>query len=285
VELIMKQARHNLRSRLRWLLVATGALATIGGVAYAAIPDSSGVIHGCYTNRVGVLRVIDPSAGQSCTSLETPIQWSQKGPKGDAGPTGSAGPKGDRGDPGPAGPAGADGRDGAPGPAGPQGPAGPAGGALSSIDDLNGLACTIYGQPGTIRVTGVAPVELLCYAAGSVGGNLPSEPDQFEPNDTPTSAYQLNGGVGVLPATIFPSGDEDWYELQLPCPTTVRVTLNLYSPLALFDAYLDGVLLNQVGRVFDVSGQCAAGDAGVLKIHVSAEFPGQTLGYGLTVIA
>jgi len=257
-------------------------MATIGGVAYAAIPDSSGVIHGCYTNKVGVLRVIDPSAGQSCTSLETPIQWSQKGPKGEAGPAGPAGPKGDKGDPGPA---GADGKDGAPGPAGPQGPAGPPGSALSSIDDLNGLACTINGQPGTILVTGGAPVALMCNATSSGGGGGGIlAPDQFEPNDTAASAYQLGGGVGLLPATIFPSGDEDWYELRLPCPTTFGVSLSFGSSRALFDAYVDGVLLNNNGRVFDLGGQCAAGDAGVLKIHVTAELPGQTLAYSLTVI-
>lgn len=272
----MEQTPHSLRSRLPWLLVGAAAMATIGGVASAAIPDSSGIIHGCYTKRGGVLRVIDPSAGQFCTSLETPIQWSQKGPKGDAGPVGTAGPKGDKGDPGPAGPAG---EDGAPGPAGPPGS------ALSSIDQLSGLACTINGQRGTILVTGGAPVALMCNATSSgSGGGGTLALDQFEPNDTAASAYQLSGGVGLLPATIFPSGDEDWYEFQVPCPTTFGISLNFGSSRALFDAYLDGVLLNNNGRVFDLGAQCAAGDVGVLKIHVTAELPGQTLAYALTVI-
>ena len=33
----------------------------VAGIAYAAIPDSSGVIHGCYS-KTGALRVIDSSA-------------------------------------------------------------------------------------------------------------------------------------------------------------------------------------------------------------------------------
>jgi hypothetical protein len=70
------------------------------GIAYAAIPDDNGVIHGCYTNRGGILSVIDPSAGQHCSALQTPIDWNQQGPKGDTGP------QGPQGDPGPQGPPG-----------------------------------------------------------------------------------------------------------------------------------------------------------------------------------
>jgi hypothetical protein len=83
------------------LVVAIVALAiSLGGVAYATIPDSSGTIHGCYLDKIGTLRVIDQSSGQHCTSLETPIQWNQTGPAGPMGPQGTAGPQG---------PAGADG--------------------------------------------------------------------------------------------------------------------------------------------------------------------------------
>jgi hypothetical protein len=67
------------------LIVATAALAVaLGGVAYATIPDSGGVIHGCYQKTVGSLRVIDPSTGGQCSSAETPIHWSQ-GPAGVSG--------------------------------------------------------------------------------------------------------------------------------------------------------------------------------------------------------
>ena len=76
-------------SRLSWRALA--------GVAYATIPDSGGVIHGCYLKAVGSLRVIDPGAGQHCTKAETPISWNQTGPQGPTGPTGPAGPQGPQG--------------------------------------------------------------------------------------------------------------------------------------------------------------------------------------------
>lgn len=58
-----------------------------GGVALATIPDGSGVIHGCYKNSTGALRVID-DATQTCTGPETAITWSQTGPQGPAGSDG-----------------------------------------------------------------------------------------------------------------------------------------------------------------------------------------------------
>jgi hypothetical protein len=76
------------------LLVA----ATVGVVAYAAIPDSGGVIHGCYKNTTGQLRVID-SATEACGNNETPLAWSQTGPEGPAGPPGPVGPEGQPGPP------------------------------------------------------------------------------------------------------------------------------------------------------------------------------------------
>ena len=96
------------RKRLVLLVVAL-AVITAGGVAYAAIPDSSGVIHGCYTSggggsgnnngnnnnnggSSGTLRVVD-SAGQ-CKGNETAISWNQKGQKGDPGLPGTNGTNG-----------------------------------------------------------------------------------------------------------------------------------------------------------------------------------------------
>ena len=84
-------------SRGKWgRLVATGASAAalvlaVGlGLAYASIPDNSGVIHGCYTPTTGSLRVIDPSAGAACWPNERVIAWNQQGPAGPAGPAGTA---------------------------------------------------------------------------------------------------------------------------------------------------------------------------------------------------
>jgi hypothetical protein len=169
-------------SRKKKLAIVTLAAAVVlaAGAAYAAIPDGNGVINGCYTNKGGILRVIDPSAGQRCSSLETPLSWNQKGPKGDTGPRGPTGPKGDTG---------------------PQGPPGPAG-VLGSLDDLEGIPCKgTRAHPGTVHVsygTGSeteAPVSLTCVT------HVVLNPGPF--------VVDVTGGmfrVGIFPELPLPSG-------------------------------------------------------------------------------
>jgi hypothetical protein len=48
--------------------------------AWSAIPDQSGVIHGCYDIDTGALRVIDTDAGATCSGLERSLDWNQQGP-------------------------------------------------------------------------------------------------------------------------------------------------------------------------------------------------------------
>jgi hypothetical protein len=60
-----------------------------GGVAFAAIPDSAGVIHSCYANDSGLLRVYDSAnPGRPCDNTETALSWNQKGAPGPQGPRG-----------------------------------------------------------------------------------------------------------------------------------------------------------------------------------------------------
>ena len=65
---------------------------------HAAIPDSSGVIHGCYRNHDGSLRVVDNPT--TCKHNETAVSWNQTGPQGPQGPVGAPGPQGPQGVPG-----------------------------------------------------------------------------------------------------------------------------------------------------------------------------------------
>src|SRR4051794_1857577 len=110
---------------LRWrrpspaLVVATvaGGLA-VGGAAYAAIPDSGGVIHACYHVNGdrqlagdGSVRLIDPNSGAnknatSCKKDEVALDWNRTGP---TGPQGAKGDMGSKGDTGPTGPKGSNG--------------------------------------------------------------------------------------------------------------------------------------------------------------------------------
>ena len=60
------------------MVVALVALVVAaGGVTYAAIPDSSGVIHGCYSKAQGAVRVIDTESNPpgKCKSNETALSW------------------------------------------------------------------------------------------------------------------------------------------------------------------------------------------------------------------
>ena len=150
--------------RVRWLLVGAVVGAVGGGAALAAIPDSSGVINGCYQKNVGNLRVIDSSAGDSCRPSEIAISWSQTGPQGPQGPkgdTGATGPIGPAGPPGPKGDTGATGATGATGPAGPAGPPGPKGdpGEISLANQTcpAGAFITGFDAVGHIVCSNVAP--------------------------------------------------------------------------------------------------------------------------------
>ena len=139
-------------------VIAGILIAAIGGAGLAAgaIPDSGGVIHGCYLNKIGTLRVIDSAAGGQCSSLETAIQWNQTGPQGPVGSQGPAGPQGAQG---------------------PQGP--------------QGVGADILGD----GQTGVATPNAVCtYApAASTFCNLNNLDASGTPGDLPTFSPSANG--------------------------------------------------------------------------------------------
>ena len=83
---------HARRNLVAYLALAV-ALGLTGGVAYSAIPDSGGVIHGCYDTANGTLRVIDTEASGVCRGGETALDWNQQGPPGATGPAGAQGPR------------------------------------------------------------------------------------------------------------------------------------------------------------------------------------------------
>lgn len=92
---------------IRPALVATAIVGALvaGGIAYATIPDSNGVIHACYhvngqgaVDGSGNLRVIDPSStnkdGSTCKHDEKALDFNQTGPQGQQGQQGQQGPQG-----------------------------------------------------------------------------------------------------------------------------------------------------------------------------------------------
>jgi hypothetical protein len=84
------------RYRRRWAAatIALALLFVVGStVALASIPDSDGLISGCYAKVGGDLRVID-AASSSCKSNEIKLEWNQQGPQGESGLEGEQGPPG-----------------------------------------------------------------------------------------------------------------------------------------------------------------------------------------------
>jgi hypothetical protein len=95
----------------RTAIIALAAVACFvtAGVAYANVPSSDGIIHGCYGNasqpagvRGDLFVRINYDQGKACPFNFTPVDWNAQGVRGPTGPQGIPGP------PGPTGPAGAD---------------------------------------------------------------------------------------------------------------------------------------------------------------------------------
>jgi hypothetical protein len=78
----MKSLR--LRRGVLAALVLTAALGIAGGVAYAKVAGSGGVIDACAGDVTGVLRL---DGGDGCRTSEHAIQWNQAGPQGPPGVT------------------------------------------------------------------------------------------------------------------------------------------------------------------------------------------------------
>ncbi len=133
----------------RWglvsLIIITVGISAFGLAVVIGIPDSSGVIHACYSNSQGSVRIVESAS--DCKNNETAITWNQTGPAGSPGPAGPQGPSG------PAGPQGPQGTAGAQGPSGPQGPQGPAGtaraaGSVHPGDASNNFTPTLSESTG-----------------------------------------------------------------------------------------------------------------------------------------
>ena len=149
------------RARLLVCLSTVSALALGGGIAWAAVPDSSGVITGCYeAGGQGDLRIID--AADSCKRNEIRLTWNQQGQPGAqglAGATGAAGPAG------PAGPQG----EGAAGPRGRGRDPSGAGTCRQRSGDRSGTPAGV-GRPGRHATCQRASFTISTGPTGAVSG-------------------------------------------------------------------------------------------------------------------
>jgi len=142
------------------------AITAMAGVALGALPfgGDGNTIEACYSDR-GTLRLLTEGA-PVCPHGYTPIEWNARGPQGLDGPSGAPGQDG------------IDGEDGVSVTSDPEPPGvncvnggskftaandttyacngAPGSGGPVSIDDFNGLGCTVDGEPGTVAVVQVA---------------------------------------------------------------------------------------------------------------------------------
>lgn len=151
-----------------WLLTVLIVALVGGAVAYATIPDSSGVIHGCYQKSSRKLRLIDTDTGARCRPAEVAISWNQVGPQGKLGPTGPQGPSG---------------------PIGPQGPTGPQG--------PSGAATTYNYRLGLI-IPGTSVARAFCLAGEKVtgGGGFSTGPSASSAGLTQN--YPISDATGTI---------------------------------------------------------------------------------------
>ena len=72
-----KAKRRWLRSGSAGLLLAASIAVMTGALAFASIPGSNGVFHGCVRTSTGALRLIDTDEGQTCKASETAVSWNR----------------------------------------------------------------------------------------------------------------------------------------------------------------------------------------------------------------
>jgi hypothetical protein len=160
------------------------------GIAYATIPDSASVIHGCYSKTSstsfppGSLRVVDTGLGQSCGQNEVALNWNQQGVKG---ATGAQGPQGPAGPQGPGGPQGQQ---------GPTGPTGPSGTSHGYGHATGGIALDSAGYNQIDSISSLPSGRYMVWAAGKIGDNG---------GDSHASCELVTGGSSFAETGQFPT--------------------------------------------------------------------------------
>src|SRR5262245_22551418 len=168
-------------------VAATGVVCA--GLAFASIPDAAGVIHGCYQQINGQLRVIDTGT-TTCGPSETSLHWNVTGPRGPQGIPGPVGPTGPAGPQGPSGPTGA---------MGPTGPTGPAGVGASRANFIGRLDGTVSNTAFSVVLQKTVPAgNWLFFATISGIGPAPmQERDSFT-----TQCFMQDGSGGIMAAAL-----------------------------------------------------------------------------------
>lgn len=243
--------------------------------------QKTGTINACAKKQDGRLRMVAGAA--NCKRGERAVRWNVEGPQGPAGaqgpagekgtagsvgpagpvgPVGSVGPAGSVGSPGatgpagaigpagaaggagPIGPAGPAGAQGATGPAGPAGARGPAGTGITSLEDLNGVACHAGTQAGTVALSYDASghAVLTCGAGGGGGGGEsgPIKVNEFSTGVTSAATNEFVEIYNAGTAAVDVSGYKVVYRSAAGSSDTTLATLPAGTSLAPGAFYLLG---------------------------------------------
>jgi hypothetical protein len=176
--------------------VATLALGAGTGIATAAMMtsaspvDSSGVIHGCWTNRAvnGSHVFVLQNAGTNCPQGTTAISWNQRGPAGAPGPAGPAGHKS-------------------------------AAGRVSSLDQLNGIPCDHGAGTTSLSYGSNGAVSIRCVSRTAIPTPTPTP--------TPTKSSIL---PTLTPTTPTPTRAPTRTAIPTPTPTFPTPTATPPTP-------------------------------------------------------
>jgi hypothetical protein len=157
----MRGATMNAYTRLRTRIATSAVAVLLILVALPIVARAVGEVtfYSC-ADKYGVLTGAISTSPIVCKKGLTPISWNAVGPAGAVGAPGADGQDGVDGAPGPKGDTGDKGDPGAPGP------------AFASLDDLQGIPCTVTAGPGALDVSlGEENVVILrCLPADGGGG-------------------------------------------------------------------------------------------------------------------
>jgi Collagen triple helix repeat (20 copies) len=178
----MKPSRLVIGGAATLALLAGGTAAAATATTPSPV-DSSGAIHGCWTNAAlnGSHVFVLQDAGTTCPKGTTAISWNATGSQGPAGPQGPQGATGQQGSQGATGATGAPGAQGAPG---QQGPAG------------------ANGTNGTNGTNGANGQSVTSTQLGSGDPNCPNGGSSFL--STSGTTFACNGATGAAGAPGSP---------------------------------------------------------------------------------
>jgi hypothetical protein len=191
--------------------------------------SSPSVIHACYNNKTGALRVL---SGRSCGRGGVAISWivaGVAGPRGDTGESGALlGPRGVAGEVGPPGPPGEPGAPGAAaargvtGETGPTGATGPSGatGAPGAAGEKGPRGEN--GQPGATGATGLAGATGPTGTAGPPG---PTGPEGVFPGTLPKEVTETGAWIAAS-GTPPEAGREVAGVISFPVPLAKRPVIH-----------------------------------------------------------